>query len=180
MRAIASERCDCACRKMKGQWLTEPGAVMSTAQEVNGWLTDIGRRLGHDLSLDDDGRCGFSFGEGLVGVVAVPPGSDEVLFHATIATFPSIERPTLERILALNLYGTATDGATLGLDAETGEVVLARRWPWEMVGSGRFDTLLGNFLATATRLHKSLAAPAAAATVYSTRDELLANIAWRA
>ena len=30
---------------------------MSTAQEVNGWLTDIGRRLGHDLSLDDDGRC---------------------------------------------------------------------------------------------------------------------------
>lgn len=156
---------------------------MSITDEVDGCLRDVGRRLGVALHLDPDGRCGFAFGDGLVGVVAVLPGSDDVLFHATMIPGGVRSAVSPEDLLALNLHGSGTDGATLGRDPLSGDVVLARRWPWGMVRPDGFGALLGNFIATATRLHAELNDPAAGVGTRHgdspAADSLLANMQWR-
>ena len=155
---------------------------MGTSEEVDNWLRHIGRQIGHDLSFDGDGNCGFAFGDGLVGVVTVPAGSDDLLFYSTVATLPSVDRESmLERILRLNLHATATGGGSLGLEPDSDDVVLSQRWPWKMVGPENFGTLLGNFIALAMQLKTSLAPAGAVPPVESRQtSDLLLNLQWRA
>ena len=155
---------------------------MDASTEVESWVRDVGRRLGLELVFDASRRCAFGFHNDLVGVITVPQGSDTVLFYAAVARVPDGDPlPFLEMILERNLHGTATDGATLGLDAFSGEIVLSQRWPWTMVRPDDFATLLGNFIGTAIRLHDEFSAEQStvARPEASSSDELLANITWR-
>jgi hypothetical protein len=58
--------------------------------------------------------------------------------------------------MELNLYGTATAGAVLGLDGQSNWIVLARRLSVDALDVSRIEQALLKFMATAEHLARQL------------------------
>jgi hypothetical protein len=94
------------------------------------FLGDIARRSGLPLTLDAGGSCAIEYGgEFQMTLTAIDRG-EGVLLHAPLLRLSRSDPLTqLRRGMEMNLYGAATDGATLGLSAESEWIILSRRLP---------------------------------------------------
>lgn len=89
-------------------------------------LTDFGKYLGlESLALDDNGHCGLSFDDIFVNIEAMDDSSF-VLLYSSLGQVPENAGSEIYmRLLEANYFFQQTAGGTLGLEADTGLVVLS-------------------------------------------------------
>lgn len=93
---------------------------------VHRLLTDFGKYLGlESLALDENGHCSLTFDETCVHIEAMDESSF-VLLHSSLGEIPENSgREIYTRLLDANYFFQHTAGATLGLEADTGLVVMS-------------------------------------------------------
>lgn len=89
-------------------------------------LTDFGKYLGlESLALDENGHCCLTFDEIFVNIEAMDDSSF-VLLYSSLGQLPEdAGSETYMRLLGANYFFQQTAGATLGLEADTGLVVMS-------------------------------------------------------
>jgi hypothetical protein len=127
---------------------------------VDGFLRELGHRIGATLSLDLDGQCAMTYGDDQELAVSVPPGSGSVILWAPVADCPAAAREAfLERVLKLSLLGIENGGCLLGLEGDGRRIVMAVCQPVGTLDARGFENLLANFIALAGEARASLAQP---------------------
>jgi hypothetical protein len=161
---------------------------MSRSEAVDGFLREVGTRIGVPLALDDEGQCVMACEDDLECVVAVPEASETVVLYAPVAAVPAVDREAfLERALCLNLYGEGTSGGTLAIDRNRNELVLCAQRRAAELDPALFAGLLGGFVSAARELKRrfavageAAAAPLPANDKIPVGNELLLNLHMRA
>lgn len=133
---------------------------MTPRDTVNGWLKELSRKSGIDLTLDENDACALRYGENLDCMIELPDQSSVVYFSAQILNVAGLDteqRATLyERLLQLNYYCLETGGATFALDTKAGRAILCYGQPIGTIDAPAFENLLGNFLETAEKWRSEL------------------------
>jgi hypothetical protein len=140
-------------------------------------LRELGVELGvGPIELDADGGTQLTFGQDLVVDLEQLPGSDVLYLSAPVGQLDSgllteARAELLAELLAANLLGRDTGGATLALDTLLDEVVLCRGLPSDGLTLGALRQALEDFLDHLSAWRQRLAegaagAPAARAVVF--------------
>lgn len=90
----------------------------------------FGQDAGTPITLNEAGTAALVFEDGPTLNLEHDPGSDTLQCYVVIGpapTDPDQRQAMFRQLLVANLFGRDTDGATLGLDETTGELVLSRR-----------------------------------------------------
>jgi len=125
---------------------------------VRDCLAELGAQSGLALDLDADGVCAIAFQGGTTCVVEAADDSGLMLLHAEVVRPADGSRARLlEEAMALNLYGLATEGATLALDRPSDAIVLWFARPAAGLDGDGFAALLASFIETVERLRERLA-----------------------
>jgi hypothetical protein len=92
-------------------------------------LTDFGQRFGlPGLAPDADGHCELRFDEKYAVHLQHDAEQNTLTLYTVVGQVPPLaKQAAYEMLLKANLFWLGTDGATLGLDAQSGTVFLARR-----------------------------------------------------
>lgn len=124
-------------------------------------MSDFGAALGiPDMRPDEFGCCCINVGDTAFHVLVSPEG-DTVTAFAEIGELPDdVEADVLRQMLAANYFWTGTGGATLGVQPETGAVVLAQRLPLESVKVADLERLMKQFVEVAETGIPGVAGPA--------------------
>ena len=128
-------------------------------------LAEIGRQCGLPLQFDGRGGCALAYDIGLEMIVASVDHGQSVLLYQPLHRVTSAQKAELlQRCMELNVYGAETNGLALGLDPETGWIVLSQRMPFVGTDPDRLATSIAVFMATAIaligKLGDDIAAPA--------------------
>lgn len=96
--------------------------------ELQAILDEFGRSAGLGrVGLNEDGVCRLVFDDELTVDVERVPSRGSFYLHAVVGRLPPGDDPGLLRdLLAANLFGRHTGGATLALDPGLGEILLHR------------------------------------------------------
>jgi hypothetical protein len=142
--------------------------------ELPALLDEFGRTAGLGrVALNDEGVCRLVLDEDLTVDVEVAPEASRAagsfFLHAVAGRLPAGDGDPglLKELLAANLFGRDTGGATLALDPDLGEVVLLRELGAEATDYGTFAAALERFVNALDRWRGRLAkgaAPAAGPT----------------
>jgi hypothetical protein len=98
--------------------------------DVRSLISLFGQEAGVPLALGESGTVALAFEDGPTVQLEHDPGIDALHCYVVIGHAPSdIARSErfLRQLLQANVFGRETDGATLGLDEATGDIVLSRR-----------------------------------------------------
>ena len=138
---------------------------MADREQVQVLLRDLGGLVGlPELGLDADGHCSLVF-DGRVEVdLAYAEGDDRLTVAALLGRLP-VDAPA-ERYLELldaNFFWRGTEGATLGVERDSGTVVLLEALPLAGLDIGGLERHLDVFVATAETWVQALAAGGGAA-----------------
>jgi Tir chaperone protein (CesT) family len=120
-------------------------------------LSSLSVQTGLNLSLDANGSCALEYGPGFELTLTSIDAGNGLLLHQPLQ-FLSQAAPEaqLRRCMELNLYGTETAGAILGLDPQSNWIVLAKRLTVDMLDVKRLEETILRFVAVAERLAQSL------------------------
>jgi len=119
---------------------------MRALEIIRDCLAELGAQSGLALDLDADGACAIAFQGGTTCVVEVADGTGLMLLHAEVVLLADENRAQLlEEAMALNLYGLATEGATLALDRPSDAIVLWFARPAAGLDGDGFAALLASF-----------------------------------
>ena len=116
-------------------------------KELDGLVSDLGKEIGiPDLALDEE-----SYGCLFVDDVALNLEYDEegnrLLLYTRLGEAPERGRESFyETLLDANLFWKGTGGATIGLDKETGGVLLAYGFDLDGTSLADFKTVVENFV----------------------------------
>jgi len=117
--------------------------------ELPALLDEFGRTAGLGrVALNDEGVCRLVLDEDLTVDVEVAPEASRAagsfFLHAVAGRLPAGDGDPglLKELLAANLFGRDTGGATLALDPDLGEVVLLRELGAEATDYGTFAAAL--------------------------------------
>lgn len=112
-------------------------------------LFDFGNAIGLDgLQLDDNGTCHLKFENIEIHLLATEH-TPEAMLYGSIAQFNDLyllSSDFLLRLLALNHGQLGTQGATVGIHHETGEVLLSRRFSTTNLEVGSLEKILESFI----------------------------------
>ena len=138
---------------------------MNVREQIDGYLREIGSRLGVSLSLDVNDTCSLLCADDLQVNVSSPSESDQVILHAPLMPVDPQQRSELfQRALTMNLYGGETEGCWLAFDPSLNAIVLCYVHAAASLDAGGFGNLLGNFIASAQRVLASLESPSGQTT----------------
>jgi len=129
------------------------------ATNFSALLGALSKTFGLDsLETDETGACVLLFDENLVSLQ--PDPDDERFTVATeVGTLASdVGSARLENLLAANLFGAGTGGATLGLLKETRRVLLTRAFDLVHLDPAAFEKELETFLNAADQWRHYLGA----------------------
>lgn len=102
-------------------------------------LSSLGDFLGiPDLQFDEeDNTCRFQFNEELVIHLTFDEERQELMIHSLVGQLPKEDRAQIvEQLMEANLFWTGTRGATMSLDRESGQVIIANALsPYDANGS---------------------------------------------
>jgi hypothetical protein len=136
---------------------------MDALESVDRGLAVLGRALGLSLALGPERACGLRLDNGLECSLEVPEGSSVLHLYCPLLPVPPDDRLAfLEDVLALNLYGLQTGGASLALDPDADRIVLCWSQPPEGMLPEDLAALISGFVERATAL-KARLEPAARA-----------------
>lgn len=130
---------------------------MTALESVDQGLAVLGRALGFPLALGPERVCSLRLDDGLECSVEVPEGSSLLHLYCPLLPVPPGDRLTfLEQVLALNLYGLDTGGASLALDPDTDRIVLCWSQPPEGMLPDDLAALIAGFIERAMALRAQL------------------------
>lgn len=114
-------------------------------------VKDLGQNVGlPELSPDEDDYCCLGFDDKIIVHLQYSRENDMLMMFCQIGTvekhFYDVIFP---RILKANMFWQGTGGATLGADAETGEVLMAYQMSVQFMEYPKFQELLEGFINTA-------------------------------
>ncbi len=123
---------------------------MATEIDVSAFsrlLEAFGRAIGlPGLGPDAAGFCSLRFDQHLVNLQQDPAGREVTLFTHLGDLPEDASSATLRKLLAANLFWTATSGATLALEEASGGVALALRLPLDHLSEVEFEHRLSDFV----------------------------------
>ena len=116
--------------------------------DIRHLLKEMGNQTGlGDIVLDENNVCRLVFDDKLAVDVEALPDGKKFYIHASVGPTPFENRATLfEEVLAANLFGQGTAGATLALDRDLGEIILFREFETEKTDYQEFVSALEVFL----------------------------------
>src|SRR5690242_118522 len=105
-------------------------------------------QAGRAFGLDRSGVCRLGFHEGCELVLEPVEGSDRVHLYAPMAPLPTPRHAgnVYGKLLAANLFGEATGGASFAVDPSGEEVVLNRSFETTHMDAAAFAGLLTGFM----------------------------------
>lgn len=126
---------------------------------VNQWLEDMGKGLGHEIRLNEEGRCSIEF-EDNVNIV-FDSDEDSPVFYLSS---PLMEIPAdqdlalmlLANALSLNLFMIETRGATIAVAEDIGQVMICFMQEKESCDEKRFSAIIEGFYETARNIRQRL------------------------
>lgn len=132
---------------------------MSSREQVDRLVREIGADLGVPLALDRDGTAVLGYGGGFVCTLAVSDSHGAVALASPLCGVHAGTRtPLFEAALRLNLYGADTgDHGVIGYDADRRELVLNRQHEAAGLDKEGLAALLNGFMDTADELRSRLA-----------------------
>ncbi|MFC4297796.1 type III secretion system chaperone [Castellaniella hirudinis] len=98
--------------------------------DVSSLISLFGQEAGVNLTLSEAGTASLAFESGSVLHLEHDPQADALHCYVVLGQAPADpmrRHDVFRRMLAANAFGRDTDGATLGLDEVTGELLLSRR-----------------------------------------------------
>jgi hypothetical protein len=116
--------------------------------DIRNLLKEMGNQTGlGDIVLDENNVCRLVFDDRLAVDVEALPDGKKFYIHASVGLTPYENRATFfEELLAANLFGQGTAGATLALDRDLGEIILFREFETEKTDYQEFVSALEVFL----------------------------------
>lgn len=122
---------------------------------MNSLLSQFGQRIGlPDLALDDSGYCCIGFDDVFVNVET---SGDRLCLYAWIGTLDEAARTRhASDLLDANFLFKGTQGATLGVDQESGDALLALQLPASTLTVDTLEASVENFVNTVERWQKRL------------------------
>lgn len=120
---------------------------MGFESALNEYLHAAGAKMGTSLSLDPNGICVLSNGNGGEYVVELPKQSEIIYFYSPLLKVPFEHTEAFfEKILEYNLCGIKFRQATIGLDPKTQNLVLSYTRPIGFLDETTFINILFNFV----------------------------------
>ena len=124
---------------------------------LEGLLSSLSAQSGLNLSLDANGSCALEYGPGFeLTLTSIDAGNGLLLHQPQQFLSPTAPEAQLRRCMELNLYGTETAGAILGLDPQSNWIVLAQRLTVDMLDVKRLEEAILRFMAVARRVAQDL------------------------
>lgn len=114
-------------------------------------LGELGKSVGlPELAPDDDNYCCLGFDDKIITHLQYNEENDVVMLFAQLGVVDEDKAALIyPRILKANLFWQGTGGATLGVDDESKEVLMAYQIPIQMLDFSKFQELLEGFINTA-------------------------------
>ncbi|MBF0319998.1 MAG: CesT family type III secretion system chaperone [Nitrospirae bacterium] len=134
---------------------------MTTRENVEDWLKELGNSIGVALTMDENGMCGFLYKNEVECIIEVPKESLEMYLYAPLVQLSIYDKETrytlYEELLASNFLCLSTRGATLAIDKIKDEVLICFNQPLNSLADNlTFKNILGNFIETALSWKASL------------------------
>jgi hypothetical protein len=118
-------------------------SMPSGLDDFNRAVQEIRRTYDLDLTPDEDGTATISFDDEVRCTIEVPVDSDFIYFHADVDRPPAVDREELfATLLRLNVFMVSVDGAWIGLDPETDEVLICASLPLLGITAERLNATL--------------------------------------
>jgi Tir chaperone protein (CesT) family len=147
---------------------------------ANQLLAAFGKTLTLDgLAFGDDDTCVLLFDDDLAVTIEFDAPETRLVFSVFLDKLPEIGvEPLLRELMAANLYWLGTGGATIGLQASTGALMLVIASPVTALDDAGFERVIDESLRVSLRLrarivaHKSGHATAKDATISTKESEI--------
>lgn len=123
-------------------------------------IVKLGEKIALEgLKADNEGYCCLAFDEKIVVHIQYNYPNDSVMFFCQIGQLSEeSQRRLRKKILKADLLWQGTGGTTIGVDNETGEVMMSFQESMELLDSERFQEVLRGFVETAEIWMKALEA----------------------
>lgn len=135
--------------------------------DAHSLITLFGQEAGVPLALGESGTVALAFEGGPTVQLEHDPGADALHCYVVIGQAPADAArgaALCRQLLQANAFGRDTDGATLGLDEGTGEIILSRRLELARADAAWLRATVESMVAVAQawqqRLADAVAAPA--------------------
>lgn len=124
-------------------------------------LQNLGQVIGlPGLNFDEHGTCRLEVGGNLL--IDLEHTAQDGLLHlyAVVGTLPETGRDAIyEKLLAANLFGAGTQGASLAVDIDERQILLCRQFPEDQLEPPEFQALLERFVLAVKFWTEELAGP---------------------
>lgn len=124
----------------------------------------FGQDTGAAVALNEAGTAALAFEGGPTLNLEHDPGTDSLQCYIVIGPAPADperRQDLFRRLLATNLFCRDTDGATLGLDEITGELILSRRLELSRADTAWLRATIESMVVIAAEWQQRLAGPSA-------------------
>lgn len=114
-------------------------------------LKELGQSVGlPDLKADSDNHCCLSFDDKIITHIQYNDDNKVVILFTQLGSIdPEKQASLYPRLLKANLFWQGTGGATLSVDDDNNEAILANQLPIATLDSSKFQEYLENFINTA-------------------------------
>jgi hypothetical protein len=131
---------------------------MAGRDSIQQVMADFGKTVGlDDLGLDEQDYCCLVIEQDLVINIEFDEAGERLMLYSKVGRPGPDREAELTKILQANYLGRGTGGATLGLQPESGAVVLSREVPTAGIDVPSFSASLENFVNVAEAWTRRLA-----------------------
>jgi Tir chaperone protein (CesT) family len=126
---------------------------MEPREQVELWLKELSEQFDAEFSLDADGVCALISDEGNPLYLELVEDSASLSLFTDLFTLPDHADPQfLRALLAVNLLGLRTGGATIGLDVEQNSLILSQWVALAVLDAEKLSQLLLHMSSVADRI----------------------------
>ncbi len=130
---------------------------MNTQDRINNMLREISYKIGLGLpTLDGNGVCAMRYDDKFNFVIEVPDCSDHIFFYSPLVAQQENDAQVYKKLLQYNFLCMDTEGATLAIDKENGDIVLCRTRVMGTLDALRLESIINEFLTTADKWYTKL------------------------
>ncbi|MGE8547233.1 type III secretion system chaperone [Alcaligenes sp. Marseille-Q7550] len=128
--------------------------------DANSLISLFGQETGTPLAFSEAGTLALAFEAGPTVQLEHDSLIDAIHCYVVLGQAPAdpdARQDVFRRMLAANVFGHDTDGATLGLDEVTGELILSRRLELSYADTARLRAMLESMVPLALDWQQRLA-----------------------